>query len=166
MVPGPRFRSPADAMAFVNEQQTEHAIQRPDGTWLKPPPPAAVAEPEDDPDRRRSRRIRVFIPGRLELTPGRMDPSQREILSTLIMDAAEAGLRLQVNGHMHKMHKHDLVRVMFKSVDTSVQLPARVMWLEDGAIGVHFKLVARQQREDYAKWLGVISGPGVNNSNS
>ena len=91
MVPGPRFRSPGDAMTFVSNQIEEYAIQRPDGTWLKPPP-APPQELEDD-ERRCSRRIRVFVPGRLELTPGRIDATHRKVLSTLIIDAAESGLK-------------------------------------------------------------------------
>ena len=163
MVPGPRFRSPGDALAFAQVQDNEYAIQRPDGTWLKPPP--APPPDENDDERRRSRRIRVFVPGRLELTPGRVNASQREILATLILDAAEAGLRLRVNGDMDRLHRHDLVRVLFNSVDTTVQLPARVVWLDNGSIGVQFKLVDRQQQTDYSNWLGVIRGPAVDNSN-
>lgn len=160
-MPGPRFRSPGDAMAFVNQQDEEYAIQRPDGTWLRPPP--VPVEEESEPERRRSRRIRVFVPGRLELTPGRFNAAEREVLSTLIMDAAESGLKLKVNGHMDKLRRHELVRVLFNSVKTTVQLPARIMWLDDGEIGVHFKLINGQLREEYAKWLGVIAGPANSN---
>lgn len=154
MVPGPRFRSAEDAIAFADAQPTVHAIQCPDGTWLKPPPPV---EPEPEPERRQSRRIPVLAPGRLELTPGRVNASARRVLPVVIVDAAEAGLRLRVNGALpgngSRVYRQDLVRVLFNAARASVEVPARVVWLAEGSLGVHFKLVDRQLRGVYTQWL-------------
>ena len=158
MVPGPRFRSAQDAIAFVDSQTTVHAIQSPDGTWLKPPPPA---QPEPEPERRRSRRIPVLAPGRLELTPGRVNASARRVLPVVIVDAAEAGLRLRVNGALpgngSRVYRQDLVRVLFNAARASLELPGRVVWLEDTSLGVHFKLVDRELRGVYAHWLRAVT---------
>lgn len=152
MAPGPRFRSPGDALAFVNEQTAVFAIQRPDGSWLKPPP-ARPPEPTE-PERRRSRRVPVSIPGRLELTPGRFNAAARQQLPLMIVDAAAAGLRLRLNGAPKSLRRHELVRVMINSASAVVQLPAQIVWVDGTKLGVHFKLVDRQLRAQYQAWLG------------
>jgi len=156
MTPGPRFRRPSDALAFVNENDAAYAIQRPNGSWLKAPPSGPI-EP-GQPDRRRARRFLVSVPGRLELTPGRVNAAQRPQLRSIIVDAAEAGLRLRLTVPREQLHRRELVRVTINAPGSVVRLPAQIVWIDGTSLGVHFKLVDRQLRALYAAWLSRFNG--------
>lgn len=114
-----------------------------------------LADVEADPmNRRSSRRIRVQHRAELVLQPGRMSAAYKPQLISAIADASDTGLGLRLVNPSDEVtiRTHDPLWIRIEGQD-NLELPGRIAWTRDEALGVRIRIPDLTIEERYHTWL-------------